>query len=166
MKQRNSIPEHIGWKLQRSEGYMDLRMWERARQELAGIPAGHCQHPDFRKLRLRLAMADRDWPYAALLASNLREDEPREPRYWIQLAQAMRRHMNVEEARHILREALGRFPEEAVIAFNLACCECCMGNEPQARRYLSQAIRIDPLYRNRALEHSDLQPLWGELACD
>ena len=166
MKQHEVIPEDVAWKLQQSDGYMDLRMWARSREALASIPMEHWDRTDFRKLRLRLALAEHDWPYAALLASNLREDEPDEPRYWIQLAQAMRLHMNVEEARHILREALGRFPEKAAIAFDLACCECRMGNPHQALRYLDRAIRIDPVYRNRALEHTDLQPLWSELACD
>jgi len=69
------------------------------------------------------------------------------------------------EARDQLLPAMARFPNEVVLAYNLACYECCLGNLPMARRWLQQAFARpnSELWRRAAQADPDLTPLRPEI---
>ena len=163
VKKPESLPEDVAWKLQRADGFMDLRMPGRARAELDAIPPPHRESAPYRMLVLRLAMEEQRWADAAGLARGLRDSQPDDPGHWVQWAYAVRRAENIESARGILTEARGRFPKVAVIPYNLACYACQLGDLATARECLQQAFKLGPHYRQLALEDSDLEPLWREL---
>jgi tetratricopeptide (TPR) repeat protein len=74
-------------------------------------------------------------------------------------AYATRRTESVNAARDILINALPKFPDEAIIYYNLACYDCQLGQIPSAKEYLEQTFRIDSRWRLQALEDEDLEPL-------
>lgn len=55
-------------------------------------------------------------------------------------------------------------PRDPEIQFNLACYEAQLGDLAAARNHLSRAFEIEPTLKLAALDDSDLEPLWAELA--
>jgi len=157
------IPDQFLWRLERSDGYMDLRMWDRARAELESIPEAYRDTLEYQRLTMRFALEQQNWPEAMTLGERLCRREPGSAGHWIQLAYAARRARGIEAARSILLRALQQFPEEPIIPFNLACYECQLGHREAAINYLSRAEKLEPLCRAMALEDDDLEPLWPEL---
>lgn len=162
-KETEAIPQAVRWLLQRADGFLDLRMTQKAHDELQGVPLQHHATVAFRAIAMRLSFEEKDWVRGAELASSLREQFPAEPAFWIQLAYAKRRAEGVEVAHHILTDAAMRFPKVATIPFNLACYECQLGRLDQAMRRLNQAVALDANCREAALEDEDLRPLWPKL---
>lgn len=157
------LPPDCLWRLRKSDGYMDLKMWDCADAELARVPAAFRGTTLYRQLLLRLALERNRWSDAAELADALRQSEPDQACHWVQLAFATRRLQGIEAARSILREAHDRFPREAIIPFNLACYECQLGDQETALRYLREAESLEPSCRALALRDCDLAPLWPRL---
>jgi lipopolysaccharide biosynthesis regulator YciM len=158
------LPDDVRWSLEKCDGYLDLEMIDRARQAFASIPESHRASEPCRRAALRLAMSGREWARAAEWARGLRDEHPDRAGYWIQLAYAERRARGLDTARPILQEALRLFPKEALIAFNLGCYECQLGNLAEARKLVNAAIEISPHCRDMAIEDPDLEPLWHELS--
>jgi predicted Zn-dependent protease len=158
------LPDATRWHIERSDGFLDLKMQQRAEAELGQVPAEHRESAGYRRAALRVAFEKKDWVSAADLARALRQQFPSDPGFWLQLAYALRRVAGLEPARKVLQEASVRFPKLAVIPFNLACYACRLGRNEEARRLLDHAIQLDPAYRETALEDEDLQPLWADLA--
>lgn len=157
------IPYAYQWHFRKSDGYMDLGMWDRAREELDQVPSAFRQSVPYRQLALRLEVQNNHWMSAANMAESLCKTQPDEAGHWIQFAYVTRRLKGVEAARQILQEAHRRFPREAIIPFNLACYECALGHREEALRYLGQAEALAPQCRILALEDDDLKPLWSDL---
>jgi predicted Zn-dependent protease len=157
------VPEEERWLLQRADGFLDLGMTQKAREELDRVAQAHRGSAAFRAVSMRVAFEEKDWHRAADIASSLREQFPCEPAFWIQLAYAKRRSDGIEVARHILTDALARFPKVATIPFNLACYECQLGRLDEAMRRLNQAVALDAQCREAALEDEDLRALWPKL---
>ena len=65
-----------------------------------------------------------------------------------------------------MTEARVKFPKEHLIAFNLACYECQLGNRKQAMQHLEEAIDLagKKTIRLIGLDDSDLEPLWPDIA--
>jgi len=157
------LPEEVKWALQRADGFIDLRMGARAHAALDEIPDAYRQGLSFRLHHLRLAMEEEEWKQARALATGLKEDLPDQPFLWIQLAYATRRSASLVEAEAILDQALGAFPDDALIPYNLSCYACCQGHLDRAREHLRIAIARESVFREMALEDTDLEPLWDEV---
>jgi len=158
-----NLPDEHQWRIQDSDGYMDLKMWDRARAELEAIPDEYRGSSLYQQARLRLALEANNWAVAADIARTLCAKESRQPAHWIQLAYALRRLEGIESARSILLNAYRKFPDEPVIPFNLACYECRLGHREDALTYLNQAEKLAPGCRDLALEDDDLEALWPDL---
>ena len=61
-----------------------------------------------------------------------------------------------------------RFPDSATMRYNLACYECQLGRQKEAKRWLAEAFGVGGTREMKliALDDEDLRPLWehiGEL---
>lgn len=162
-KAKPDLSQEVLWRLDACDGYLDLGMLERARQELDLVAGPARDSIPFQQARLRVFMEAKDWAAAAAAARRLRDLEPEEPAHWVQLAYATRRTETIEAAREILLGAAPRFPKVSVIAYNLACYECQLTHLEDAMAYLDRAFELDPASRELAREDEDLRPLWGQL---
>jgi predicted Zn-dependent protease len=162
-KPKDTLSEEATWHLQRCDGFLDLKMTDKARRELEQIDVAHRQSDPFIEAELRLAMADSRWSDAAQFARTLSERQPNEPVFCIQLAYSVRRGESVEAARNILLDAKKRFPKVAVIPFNLACYECQLGHPDEAMAFLEKTFKLDAHFREQAFEDDDLKPIWDKL---
>lgn len=157
------LSDDARWHIQRCDGFLDLKMIDKARLELEQVDEIHHRSDMYIQAALRLAMAESRWSNAVQFARALSERQPDEPEFYIQLAYAVRRAESVEAARGILLEARKRFPKVPVIPFNLACYECLLGHPDEAMVFLEKAFKLDASFREQASEDDDLKPIWDRL---
>jgi tetratricopeptide (TPR) repeat protein len=110
-----------------------------------------------------------NWRLAALTADVLIRKYPGNATGWTEKAYAVRRMTggSIEAAEEILLDAARRFPEYALIHFNLACYAAQMGKLDEAVERLREAIRVsdDPdKIRQDAVRDEDLEPIRDRLA--
>jgi tetratricopeptide (TPR) repeat protein len=78
---------------------------------------------------------------------------------WLALGWCHKRTGRLDLAIQSLEEALGLAGGEAIIHYNLACYWSLAGNRKLSLTYLSQALDIDPNYRDLIAEERDFDPL-------
>jgi tetratricopeptide (TPR) repeat protein len=78
---------------------------------------------------------------------------------WLALGWCYKRLGRLDLAIQSLEEALRVRSEEAIIHYNLACYWSLAGNRKLAVRYLSQALDLDPSYRELVGEEPDFDPI-------
>ena len=100
----------------------------------------------------------------AEIANRLADFQPVDVQWKISLAYATRRADSIKAAKQILLNAESKFPNEAIIKYNLACYFCQTEDIEAATSYSKTTSEIDPSWRFRALEDEDLKPLWDYLA--
>jgi tetratricopeptide (TPR) repeat protein len=111
-------------------------------------------------LRLKIYRALEKWDLTQVVAKTLVVRDPLDIGPWVSLAYAVRRAVSLDAAKAVLLQALHGLPDAAILHYNLACYECCLGDLVAAKDCLKRAITLDPRYRERALEDEDLAPLW------
>jgi hypothetical protein len=72
-------------------------------------------------MRLEIYRKKQKWDGMVEIAKHLFKTSPENPQHWVDLAWGQRRGVDLQTAEKTLREALGRFPNKAVIHYNLAC---------------------------------------------
>lgn len=159
----SNLPEEALHRLQRCEGFLDLKMAARARGEWAQLTESHQRHPTAQLMLLRLLVEEKNWVAARAVAESFQQQEPRDAGAWIQLAYTTRRAENLDAARRILETARPLFPRESIIPYNLACYACQSGELDRARSLLQEAARLDKKALRFAAEDDDLRALWPEL---
>jgi hypothetical protein len=69
-----------------------------------------------------------------------------------------------QEAYETLSAAAALFPGDEIIPYDLACICCALKRVDVARLWLSKAIEVGgDAIKLKALDDTDLEPLWGEL---
>lgn len=79
-------------------------------------------------------------------------------------AEAAARAGRADEAIAILREGLGKHPDNASLLYNSACFECLAGRATDALAHLCRAVELEPKYGEHAAHDADLAPLRGDPA--
>lgn len=148
-------------------GWLELGNRGEARLELESISAENQKHPAVLDLRWSLCIGEKKWEEAFRAAQNLMVIAPDDPAGWLHCAYALRRMKGggVDQARDFLRPVAEKFPDEPVIAFNLACYECQLNQLEEARRWLKRAGAAggEKEIRAMALADDDLKLLWPEI---
>jgi len=148
-------------------GWLELGNRTEARAELAQISAENLSHPAVLDLNFSLCAAEKNWDAAFGFAQQLVSALPDEPTGWLHCAYALRRKSGggLALARDFLEPAADKFPDEPVIAFNLACYECQLQQLDEARRWFKRACEIggEQEIQTMALADEDLKALWPEI---
>jgi tetratricopeptide (TPR) repeat protein len=148
-------------------GWLELGNPTEARAELDNISPANQMHPDVLEVRWLICAELKDWPAALASARALIERAPERPSGWLHFAYALRRvpEGGLQKAWDALQPAYEKFPNEPIIAFNLACYACQLGRLTEARQWFKRAIAIgDPdKLKQMALGDPDLEPLWPEI---
>lgn len=150
-----------------ASGWLELGNRSEARAELALISCENQTHPAVLDLRFALCAAEKNWDEAFRFAQQLVAVLPDDPGGWLHCAYALRRKTGggLELARDFLEPAAEKFPQEPVIAFNLACYECQLQQLDEARRWFKRACEIggEKEIQTMALADEDLKALWPEI---
>ena len=148
-------------------GWLELGNVAEAEAEFARISKELRRHPDVLELEWALHAAKKNWAAGLETAQNLLHVAPDRALAWLHLAYAWRRVEGggLLAAWEALLPAATKFPDEATVAFNLACYACQMGKLEEARVWLRRAMRSGGTehIRKMALADPDLQPLWDEI---
>jgi predicted Zn-dependent protease len=145
---------------ERAQGWLLLDNYVAAAKALRLIPAAYRRRPEVEQFRAQLHLSAGEWRRAEPILRRLRKQEPADPGHSVSLAFAVRRGKSIEAAEQILLEARARFPEVAVIWFNLACYAAQQGRLADARDWLHEAGHREEAFRDLAKTDSDLVPFW------
>jgi Flp pilus assembly protein TadD len=148
-------------------GWLELGNPGEALAELDGISAANQSHPGVLEVRWVVLAELKDWAVAELVAVRLIEVVPENVTGWLHRAYALRRMPGggLSPAWAALLPVAEKFPEQPLVAFNLACYACQLGDLAAARHWLARAGQVGnaKLIREQALTDSDLAALWPEL---
>lgn len=154
--------------LRAAQGWLGLGNWREANEELEKIAPALRAHPDVLEVRFQIHAEAGQWNMAAEIARELVQISPKEPQFWISHAYATRRMPGggIPQAAEILNKARQLFPKESLIAYNLACYDCQLGNNMDAGKWLKIAFDLGDAKQVKvtALKDPDLKPLWAEIA--
>jgi predicted Zn-dependent protease len=145
---------------ERAQGWLLLDNHAAAARALRLIPAAFRRLPEVRQFRAQLHLSAGQWRRAEPLLRQLLRENPDEAQYSVSLAYAVRRGKSIAAAEQILLEASQRFPDVAIIWFNLACYAAQQGRLTDARDWLREAGQRDRDFRAMAKTDSDLIPFW------
>jgi Flp pilus assembly protein TadD len=148
-------------------GWLGLGNAQEAAAELGAISPALARHPVVLQIWYEIHAHAKRWDLASETASALAHATPDDPEAWTKLAYATRRKPGggLPPAKEILAAARQRFPSEVLIAYNLACYECQLGNLPQARDLLRVAFKLGDAaqLKRMSLRDPDLAPLRPEI---
>ena len=143
-------------------GWIELGNVPEALAELDRIPVDLQSLPAVQASRLDCLIAGEKWNEAATLAKVLCDQYPEEAGFWLHNAYATRRceDGSIEAAHELLAPCVELFPDEWLIAYNVACYFCRMNRieEAVAMLEIARAVggeRVDVL----AKDDEDLMPL-------
>jgi Flp pilus assembly protein TadD len=141
-------------------GYLQLGMLAESRAELENLTPEVLATPAALSLKLELAMAEEDWLEVLGRALELVAYDNTEERPWIAWAYALRELQRIEEARETLLTGARLIKKPSLlVAYNLACYACLLGDLPDARRLLATVYARDESWRDIAREDDDLAAL-------
>ena len=148
-------------------GWLELGNRVEARAELASVSPENLHHPLVLELRWSLDAEEKKWDAALVTAQEIIAALPDDAAGWLHCAYALRRAKagGLEKALAFLEPTADKFPNEPVIAFNLACYACQLNQLDEARQWLKRASEIggEKKIQFMALADDDLKPLWAEL---
>jgi predicted Zn-dependent protease len=123
--------------LNAAQGWLELGNWREANEELEEITAARRAHPTVLEVCAEIYAKAGKWFLASSLARRLIQVFPKEARFWISHAYATRRMDGggIPSAQNILITAHGLFPKNYLIAYNLACYVCQLGDKKEAWRW-------------------------------
>ncbi|HEY1171287.1 MAG TPA: tetratricopeptide repeat protein [Verrucomicrobiae bacterium] len=148
--------------LNAARGWLELGNAEESWLELEEILPRWNEHPDVLNLLWDLYAAEKAWPKALATARQMVTRYPDSVAGWIHQSYALHEMKQTMEARDALSKAVGRFPKEGTIPYNLACYECQLGEINTAKRWLALVEKVlgKEVLKEMATDDDDLQPLW------
>ena len=151
--------------LEAAEGWLGLGSHLEANEELERITPQMRAHPDALRLRWDVYAKAKKWEMAAEIARAISELVPGVAFGWVHMAYALHAMKRTKEAWDVLLAVVGKFPDEWLMCYNLACYACQLGDPKQAFGWLDKAIGRagKEEIRAMALDDPDLEPLWAEI---
>ena len=149
--------------LRAAEGFLELGLPKEANAKLDLLPPDVRTLPSVLAMRIVIYQALRRWKLMQAMAEVLGVLCPDEPECPVAVAYAVRQRYSAGRARRVLRLTLIRFPEAAVVRFNLARYEAECGDLSAARMHLGAAVRLQPACFRLALESPELAPFHAQL---
>jgi predicted Zn-dependent protease len=148
-----------------AQGWLELGNHAEAHGELDQITPESRTHPAVLEIRWAIWAKARNWPAALDVASTLIQLVPEHPFGWVHRSYSLHEMKRTDEARDNLLRVVDKFPDDAIMRYNLACYECQLGRMEQAKSWLEKACQLGDAQQIKAMavEDPDLQPLWREI---
>jgi tetratricopeptide (TPR) repeat protein len=153
------LPKKVQKHFTAALGWLNLGNWREAKGELDAVPAEYREQRLTAGLYLEILSAGKQWREKQLRATLMAEKFPDDVQWLISQAYATRRAESLPQARMILRAAYERFPQAALVSYNLACYAAQLGELAEAKSYLTEAVKLDAAYGDLALQDEDLEPI-------
>ena len=152
--------------LRAAEGWLELGNHLEADSELENIAPELRSHPDVLQIRWHIYAKAEQWDACLDLARAITQANSKLAWGWIHLAYAARRAKggSVQAAWDLLHRVAETFSNEPIIAYNLACYACQLGDLKDAKRWLEKAFSVGDSTKLKmmALDEPDLEPIWSK----
>ena len=149
---------------ERAQGWLLLDNHGSAARAIRLIPVAFRERPEVRQFRAQLHLSAKQWRQAVPLLRQLRDENPSDPQFSVSLAFAVRRAKSIGAAEKVLLVARERFPDVAIIWFNLACYAAQQGRLTDTRGWLREAVKRESGFQEVARTDSDLTSFWVAVA--
>jgi tetratricopeptide (TPR) repeat protein len=150
--------------LQAAQGWCELYAFGEADAELDQIAASLRAHPKVLEVRWQIYAYLEKWDGALDNASAIVKMVPEWSSGWIYRASSLTELNRQQEAYETLSAAAALFPGDEIIAYDLACVCCTLNRVDEAREWLGKAVEAGgDEVKLRALDDSDLEPLWRNI---
>lgn len=148
----------------RAQGYAELGMFARARQELASLPRESRGRLDVIDIELLCDMGENRWDEALALTRELCRLRPEAPASYLHAAYCLHELGRTQEALHVLMHGPTTLHLRAVYFYNMACYNSRLGEIAAAIQLLELAFGMDKSLRRVAKKDSDLDALRGQIS--
>lgn len=150
--------------LRAAEGWLGFQAFDAAAKELESIRPELRNHPQVLEVRWALAANAGRWNEALAISVSLTKLMPEKPEVWIYQGSALAELNRHDDAHVILLQGHQRFPQDEILAYDLACVCCALGREDEATEWIRQAIaKVGDEIHKRAMEDPDLKRIHGRL---
>jgi len=150
-----------------ASGWLDLKNPTEARNEIDQVSPEARKHPDVLEMRWMICESLGDWPGALMIARDIIQSTPEQSSGWLHQAYALRRvpDAGLEHALKALLAASNLFPDEPLIAYNLACYLAQLRQLTEAWDWLLKAKSLlgKKKLLQLALSDPDLEPFRDRL---
>lgn len=152
--------------LNAAEGWLALGDLSEAHTELKKISLACRFHPRVLLVRWEICAQQQLWEGARVIAHGLVTLVPEEASGWINRSVSLHALKRTPEAWQSLLPAIDKFPENALVPYNLACYAAQLGRFVESNQWLEKAIALDGDKKLKwiAVKDPDLQPLWEHYA--
>jgi Flp pilus assembly protein TadD len=150
--------------LEAAEGWAELLAFGEAAGELAKIRPKFRDHPDVLEIRWLLAANSKQWTEALAVAQGIVGLAPEKPNGWVYQGNALMELDRSAEAYAILQAGQKLFPDDEILAYDLACACCVLGRLEEALRWIRKSIDLaGNQMRHRATADPRFKPIWKAL---
>lgn len=147
-------------KLAAAEGYLTLKLPHDAWETLDEIDPEERGSLPVISIRLEILSSMQRWKEVSRIGREAISQFPQAGHLYLQTSYGVRRHENLTAAYLILSSGNHALSDNALFHFNMACYECQLGQQDSARLRLKQAIKLNRLCKQMALDDPDLEPMW------
>ncbi len=147
--------------LDAADGYLYLRMYDEALEEIQGIDPTAQNDAAVLLARIRLLLHKKQWQPAEELSVLGADLHPEEGEFTVQRAFALHQMRKGDEAEQVLQDAPAWIRRTGILHYNLACYEARLGDLHTARECIDAAIQINEGIKKSARLDPDLQGLWN-----
>lgn len=146
-----------------AQGYVELGLYEQARDVLQSLPAALQDRVEVIELSLLCLMGEQRWRAALELTRKLCQVEPNEPGGYIHAAYCLHELGRTEEAVRVLLSGPTSLQSKAVYFYNMGCYRARLGEVDAAVQLLQKAFDKDETLRRIAQKDPDLAALRSRL---
>ena len=151
-------------KILAAQGYVELGLYQEAREELAPLPVEAFERVDVIELTLLCFMGEHHWEEALGLTYKLCALEPNEAGGFIHAAYCLHELGRTDEALDLLARGPAALRTKPVYYYNLGCYLARLGKEEEALQLLEQSFEMDGSLRSHACKDPDLKDLREKIA--
>ena len=116
------------------------------------------------EIRWALAANATKWTEALSLAEDLCYLAPEKPEGWIYRGTSLVELNRYADAYAALRQGQERLPEDEILAYDLGCVCCSLGQLDEAINWIRKSVEVaGEEMKRRAAEDPDLKLIWKEI---
>jgi predicted Zn-dependent protease len=146
--------------LRAAEGWLELGNCVEAGAELDQIALGLRINPAVLEMRCRVFTVAKQWEGLIEASAALIAQQPQKAELYVRHANALFFLGRTAEARSFVLPLINRFPDNAILQYNLACYECQLGNFDDSKFWLIKSIVMNKTLWQFARQDPDLAPFW------
>jgi predicted Zn-dependent protease len=163
-----TLPNADRFQLDAAEGWLMLGNPLEANEELEKVSPENSYHPSVLSMRWQVYAAAQWWEAAYVVCQAICEVAPEAPEAWICYANTVRNYKGLGEAWNALLNVVNRFPDDAIIRYNLACYAAQLGLLEESCAWLIRAFEMEKSVELKlaAIYDNDLKPLWDKIGRD